>query len=123
MADQKVVELSFRKKDQAVTIGTIGLVKIRDEVVLIDPLPLFQRLFAAGDRCGVLPITFKYEMCSYPPALLKYLDVMRSANKASLADSLYSPTIAESPKSSMSLMKVLSFTENRGQRVLSGMTS
>lgn len=98
MTDQKVVEHTFRKKDQAVTMGRIRLVKIRDEVVSVDPLLLFQRLLTAGDRSGELPDIFTYEMCSYPPALFESPDVMRSANKASLADSLWSPTIAESPK-------------------------
>ena len=124
MTDQKVVEHTFRKKDRAVTMGRIRSVKIRDEVVSVDPLLLFQRLLTAGDRSGELPDIFTYEMCSYPPALFESPDVMRSANKASLADSLWSPTIAESPniltKSSMSSMAVLSFTEYRGQRVLSG---
>jgi hypothetical protein len=98
MKDQKVVEYTFRKKDQVVTMGTKGSVKIRDEVVSVDPLLLFQRLSTAGARCGDLQDVFTYELCSYPPALFESPDVMRSGNKASLADSLWCPAVADSLK-------------------------
>jgi hypothetical protein len=79
-------------------MNTKSSVKIRDEVVSVDPLLLFQRLVIAGTRCDRLPDIFRYELCSYPPALFESPDMMTEANKAKLADSLWSTTIEVSPK-------------------------
>jgi len=77
------------------TLSTIGSVNIREKVGSVVPLLLFQRLLAAGDRCDELPDTYTYEISSSAPALFESPDLMRSANKGSLADS---PTITESTK-------------------------
>ena len=88
MTGKKVVDYTFRKKDQAVTMDTKCSVKFRNEVVSVDPMLLFQRLVTTGIRSDELPDVFRYELCSYPPALFESPEIMRSANKASLADSL-----------------------------------
>ena len=79
-------------------MGNKASMKIKDEVVSVDPLLLFQRLVTAGTRCDGLPTIFRYELCSYPPALFESPDLMRSGNKATLADNLWSTAIEESPK-------------------------
>lgn len=73
-------------------------VKIKDEAVNVSPQLLFQRLVTAGTRCGNLEAIFKYKLCSYPPAMFGSPQMMRPANKASLADSIWCPTIENSPK-------------------------
>lgn len=98
MTGKKVVDYTFRKKSQSITMGDKASMKIKDEVVSVDPLLLFQRLVTAGTRCDGLPTIFRYELCSYPPALFESPDLMRSGNKATLADNLWSTAIEESPK-------------------------
>ena len=98
MTGKKVVDYTFRKKSQSITMGDKASMKIKDEVVSVDPLLLFQRLVSAGTRCDGLPTIFRYELCSYPPALFESPDLMRSGNKATLADNLWSTAIEESPK-------------------------
>lgn len=98
MTGQKVAEYTFRKKNQAITMDTKSSVKIKDEEVHVDPLLLFQRLVTAGTRCGDLTEVFRYELCSYPPAMFESPQMMRPANKAILADSLWSSVIEAAPK-------------------------
>ena len=49
MAQQNVLQHSFKKKKQAVTLST-SPVKVNNESIQIDPQLLFQRLIAAGTR-------------------------------------------------------------------------
>ena len=107
MVGKKVVDYTFKKKNQAVTMDTKSSVMISDEEVTIDPLLLFQRLVTAGTRLDELPNAFRYELCSYPPALFESKDVMRSGNKASSADSLCSTTLEDAAKPSDQVQYVL----------------
>ena len=66
MAQQNVLQHSFKKKDQAVTLST-SAVKVSNETIQIDPQLLFQRLIAAGTRNDQLEEIFQFELCSYPP--------------------------------------------------------
>ena len=93
MAGKKVVDFSFRKKDQAVNMEAKSLVKIRNEEVQIDTIILFQRLVTAGTRSEDLPDVFKHELCTYPSALFKDGTTMWPADKATLASALWSPEI------------------------------
>ena len=86
MAQQNVLQHSFKKKDQAVTLST-SAVKVNNETIQIDPQLLFQRLIAAGTRNYQLEEIFQFELCSYPPAIFEARYVMRPANKPALADS------------------------------------
>ena len=49
IAQQNVLQHSFKKKKQAVTLST-SAVKVNNESIQIDPQLLFQRLIAAGTR-------------------------------------------------------------------------
>ena len=82
MAQQNVLQHSFKKKDQAVTLST-SAVKGNNETVQIDPRLLFQRLIAARTRNDQLEEIFQFELCSYPPK------IMRPANKPALADAIW----------------------------------
>ena len=88
MAQQNVLQHSFKKKDQAVTLST-SAVKVNNETIQIDPQLLFQRLIAAGTRNDQLEEIFQFELCSYPPAIFEAIYVMRSANKPALADAIW----------------------------------
>ena len=79
---------SFKKKDQAVTHST-SAVKVNNETMQIDPQLLFQRLITAGSRNDQLEEIFRFELCSYPPAIFEARYVMRPANKHALADAIW----------------------------------
>ena len=49
MVGKSVLEHTFRKKDQAVTLNT-SVIKINHDTVNIDPQLLFQRLVTMGTR-------------------------------------------------------------------------
>lgn len=89
MIGKGVMDHSFKKKDQLVTMGSTNAIKIGDELVNIDPQLLFQRLVTAGTRNEQLPEIFQYELSSYPPALFDMKHLMKSANKPALADAMW----------------------------------
>ena len=70
LAQQKVLQHSFKKKYQAVTLST-SAVKVNNETIQIDPQQLFQRLVTAGTRNDQLEEIFQFELCSYPPAIFE----------------------------------------------------
>ena len=107
MIGQKVAAYTFHKRNQAVTMSKEASVKIKDEVVHIDPMLLFQRLVIAGTRCGDLNEVFKHELCSYPPAMFESPLMMKEAHKASLADSIWSSEIEAAPKPQEQVLFVL----------------
>ena len=88
MAQQKVLQHSFKKKDQAVTLST-SAVKVNNETIQIDPQLLFQRLMTSGTRNDQLEGIFQFELCCYPPAIFEARYVMRPANKPALADAIW----------------------------------
>ena len=89
MVDKKVFDHTFKKKDQVVTFDTRSSVEAGKECVLIDPQLLFQRLSAAGSRCDDLTDVFKYEPCSYPPALFQTSYSLLEADKPALAEAIW----------------------------------
>lgn len=89
MVGQSVDGFSFRKSEQAVTLGTRSSVKVRGEAVKVDPQLIFQRLVTIGERFGDLQSLFTYELCSHPPALFEASALPLAANKATLADALW----------------------------------
>ena len=63
MRGKQVLEHSFKKKDQVVTLSAKSGVKIKDDVVHIDPQLLFQRLTTVGSKTKHLSGIFQYELC------------------------------------------------------------
>ena len=88
MAQQNVLQRSFKKKDQAVTLST-SAVKVNNETIQIDPQLLFQRLIAARTRDDQLGEIFQFELCSNSPAIFESRYVIRPANKPALADAIW----------------------------------
>ena len=89
MIGKCVMEYSFKKKNQIVTMALNNAIKVSKEFINIDPQVLFQRLVAAGISNEHLPEIFCYELSSYPPALFDAKYVMKAANKPALADSIW----------------------------------
>ena len=88
MAQQNVLQHSFKKKDQAVTLST-SAVKVNNETIQIDPQLLFHRLIPAGTRNDQWEEIFQFEICSCPPTIFEARYVMRPANKPALADAIW----------------------------------
>ena len=63
-------EYTFKRNDQVITLETKSVVKIDGIAVQIDPQLLFQRLTLATKVTNHIEDVLKYELCSYPPALL-----------------------------------------------------
>ena len=67
MAQQNVLQYSFKKKDQAVTLS-ISAVKVNNETIQIDRQLLFQRLITVGTRNGQLEEIFQSRTCQVSPS-------------------------------------------------------
>ena len=91
LTGKNVYDHSFRRKDQVVTMASKAAVKFDDCKIQVDPQLLFQRLSisATGERFENPKSLFKYEMCSYPPALFDTSLLPRKANKPALADAIW----------------------------------
>ena len=89
MAGKSTDEFTFRKANQAVTLGSRSTVKIKGEHVNIDPQLLFQRLLTVRERCDDVTSLFQYELCTYPAALFESSSLPLQPNKAVLADYLW----------------------------------
>ena len=73
-----------------------SLIKIDGNTVQIDPQILFQRLALVDKATQDLEAVFKYELCSYPPALFESPFLLREAQKPVLADAIWS--LLQTPK-------------------------
>ena len=79
MKGQSVVDYTFRRKNQAITMDIKSSVKIDGNTVQIDPQLLFQQLTLAARATHDVEAVFKYELCNYPPALFESLLLLREA--------------------------------------------
>ena len=89
MTRKAVTEYTFKKKDTVVTMKTRSIVKIDEEIITVDPLLLFQHLITTVRGLGSdldLETAFKYELCTFPPALVDTDGLLRGANKPQIAD-------------------------------------
>ena len=90
MLNESVGEFHFKKKDQVLTLDHKTSIRIDNEVIQIDPLLLFQRLTLVARTTHTLENVFKYELCSYPPALFESPLLLLQAQKPVLADFIWS---------------------------------
>ena len=91
MEGQKVQEIVLRKKDQVIIMTDTATLKIDQDSIKIDPQLLFQRLITAAQ--GSVPVEdlkdfFGHELCTFPPSLFESDHLMRTANKATLANEM-----------------------------------
>lgn len=90
MEGKNVMEYTFRKKDQVVTLDHRVSAKVDGEMIHVDSQLLFQRLImAAPDVMDDIEGIFQYELCSPPSSLFETNGLLREANKPSLADAVW----------------------------------
>lgn len=89
MVEKNVQQHTFTKKSHVITLSNSKTIRIKDEVMHIDPQLLFQRLVSVGMQNKTRSEVFQYELCSYSTALFEDKFTPRFANKASLADALW----------------------------------
>ena len=80
------------------TLDTKSVVKIEGITVQIDPQLLFQRLTLAAKAAGSIEDAFKYELCSYPPALYDSSLMLRQSQKSVLANAMWNTLSLDTPK-------------------------
>ena len=80
---------SFKRKDISVTMASKTSVKVGVEDIQIDPILLFQRLAALSNGDDNKKDIFSFELCSFPASLFESPLLPRLANKAALADHLW----------------------------------
>ena len=91
MVGKDVDDFTFKKSDQAITLGSRTQVKVKDNSFQVDPQLMFQRLAAIGRKRSddEQQEIFRYELCSFPPALFESSCLPLQPNKAVLADVLW----------------------------------
>ena len=82
-------DFTFKRSRQAITLDTKAAVKLDDVAVHIDPQLLFQRLTIAAKASDEIEDIFKYELCSYPPALFDSSVLLREPQKPVLANAIW----------------------------------
>jgi len=94
MLGKTIRDHSFQKKDQVQTLASKSAVRFSEGSIQVDPQLLFQRLtvVARGGRYENPQAFFKFETCSYPPALFHSSLLPRQANKPALADAIWTIT-------------------------------
>ena len=103
MIGENVLEYTFKRKSQPFTLGSKIAVMIQGEAVQVDPQLLFQRLSTVACNGDDVAETFRYELCSYPPALFESPQLLRQANKASLSDAMWDIVKESQPESAPKL--------------------
>ena len=93
MVGVKLSDMSFKKKDQAITMATKAAIKVDGESVQVDTQLLFQRLVIAAKTD--LEHALCYELCTIPKFLFETPELLHEAQKSTLADSLWSKTSPE----------------------------
>ena len=107
MEGKTVAEYSFKRNKQAVTLDTKSAVKIDGIAVQIDPQLLFQRLTIAAKATDNLEDVFKYELCSYPPALFDSSLLLREPQKPVLAKAIWALLTPGTPQTTGEIQYVL----------------
>ena len=87
MVDVKLSEFSFKRKDQAVTLGSKNAIKVNGENIQVDPQLLFKRMTVLAKTD--LGKALCYELCTIPKSLFETTELPHAAPKASLADSIW----------------------------------
>ena len=107
MEGKTAAEYSFKRNKQAVTLDTKSAVKIDGIAVQIDPQLLFQRLTIAARATDNLEDVFKYELCSYPPALFDSSLLLREPQKPVLANAIWALLTPGTPQTTGEIQYVL----------------
>ena len=107
MIGKRVAQHSFKRKEQVIPLSNNNAVKIKDDVIYIDPQLLFHGLVAAGTWNDNLNALLEYELCNYPPAPLENRPTPRPATKSSLTDALWNMMPSDIPAPSGDVQYIL----------------
>ena len=97
MESSTPADFTFKRSRQAITLDTKAAVKLDGVAVQIDPQLLFQRLTIAAKASDDIEDIFKYELCSYPPALFDSSPLLREPQKAVLTNAIWDTLTQDSP--------------------------
>ncbi|CAG2201846.1 unnamed protein product [Mytilus edulis] len=90
LVGQNVIDYTFKKKNQVITLNSKTSIKVDGELIQVDPQLLFQRCTTiANGLFEDISEIFKYELCSVPSSLFDNNGLPRQANKSILADSIW----------------------------------
>lgn len=93
MTGKPFTDVTFMKKNQMKTMASGTVIKANNDAVTVDPNLLFQRLTKAAEHTpNLLEDSFRYELTNVPTSLFDTHGLTRKANKASLADYIWSST-------------------------------
>ena len=98
MEGKTVAEYTFKRNYQVITLDTKSAIKIDGITVQIDPQLLFQRLTLAAKTTDNIKDIFKYELCSYPPALFDTSLLLRKSQKPMLANAIWNLVTQDTPE-------------------------
>ena len=91
MIGKNALEITFNRKHQVVTMATKTAVKINGETIQVDPSLLFQRLVKVAEATPtLLASAFCFELSNIPTSLFDTSGLPRQANKAALAQFIWS---------------------------------
>ncbi|WAR05755.1 hypothetical protein MAR_021124 [Mya arenaria] len=87
---KKVLEVSFKRSIQAVTLGFKTYLKVDGEEISVDPQLIFQRLVTVSDNTlDDTGYIFRYELRAYQSALFDASGLLREAHKSQLAHAIW----------------------------------
>lgn len=90
-------DFTFKRSDQVVTLDTKATVKLDGVILQIDPQLLFHRLTIAAKVSDKNEDVFKYELCSYPPALFDSSLLLTELQKLVVANAIWDSLMQDSP--------------------------
>ncbi|CAC5424083.1 unnamed protein product [Mytilus coruscus] len=89
LVGKNIMDCTFRKKQQLITLSNKTSVKIDGELVEVDPQLLFQRCTTiANTLFDDISVIFQFELCSVPSALFDSNRLPREAHKSVSSDSI-----------------------------------
>ena len=88
MEGKTPADFSFKRIDQAVTLGSKNTAKINGENIQVDTQLLFQRLILAAQTID-LKTALNYELCTFPSASFQSVGILLKATKSTLAESIW----------------------------------
>ena len=107
MEGANVAQYTFRRNEQAVTLGAKHGIKVDGENVQVAPELLCQHYIAATENIENRDAIFKHELCTHPPALFDNVGTMRKANKPALAYAMWAQHIPDETSASHNVQYVL----------------
>ncbi|XP_030846422.1 uncharacterized protein LOC115926106 [Strongylocentrotus purpuratus] len=96
-ADYTFKKMWRKREDRAITLALKSAVKIDGEAVQVDPQLLLERLTIAAKAPEALESVFKYELCSFPPALFDSTLLLRQPQKPVLVDAIWTLLTKDAP--------------------------